>query len=311
MARIARIVVHRIYAEGNVMFKKFYVILAMVVLCSGLYRTADAKEKIIWPYICYYPLYICENDEFVGGAGLEIYHLIWENMPEYKHEAVLLPIKRFLKEMKEGKQYLFWGLYKTPERAKYLYFSLPCRISPPTMVVIRKSELQRFGGGETASLKALLDDKALRFLIFNSISFGSGVDELLKEHEKAENVYVEYRTDAMNQYSLDLLTKKRIDYFLKLNGTRHIASEMGIADQIVFIPIREQTHYKVGHIVAPKNEWGKQMIKKVNQVLRKQIPTETFFQFFTPLVSDNVVPELRQQFNELIVEPSKQQSHSQ
>ncbi len=130
-------------------------------------------------------------------------------MPEYQHEAVLLPIKRFLKEMKEGKHYLFWGLYKTPEREKYLYYSIPCRISPPTMVVIRKGDLERFGGGETLSLKTLLKDRTLKFLMFDSISFGSGVDELLKEYEKAGNVYTEYRTDKMNQYALDLLLKKR------------------------------------------------------------------------------------------------------
>ena len=293
------------------MFKKLYVIFIIAVLCSGFYGAADAREKITWPYICYYPIYICENDKLVGGAGLEISHLIWENMPEYKHEVVLLPVKRMLQEFKHGKHYLFWGLYKTPERAKYLYYSIPCRISPPTMVVIRKSDLQRFGGGETLSLKALLEDMTLRFLIFDSISFGRGVDELLKEYEKAGNVYTEYRTDKTDQHALDLLIKKRIDYFLALNGTRHIASEMGIADQIVFIPIKEQKDYKVGHIVAPKNEWGKQMIEKVNQILRKQIPTETFFQFFKPLVSDNIVPELRRQFKELIVEPSKKLSHGQ
>jgi len=293
------------------MFKKLYVILTIGVLCSGLCRTADAKEKIIWPYLCYYPIYICENDKFVGGAGWEIYHLVWANMPEYEHEAALVPIKRILKDMKEGKHYLFWGFYKTPERAKYLYYSIPCRISPPTMVVIRKGDLQRFGGGETVSLKALLEDRALRFLRFSSLSYGGGVDELLREYEKTGNVYMDYRTDKMNQYALDLLLKKRIDYFLALNGTRHIANEMGIADQIVFIPIREQNHYKVGYIVAPKTEWGKQMIEKVNVVLRKQIPTETFFQLFTPLVSDNVVPELRRQFKKLILEPSKEQSQGQ
>ena len=293
------------------MFKKCYVILAIALLCLGFWRTVDAKEKIIWPYICYYPIYICDNDKLVGGAGLEIYLLIWKGMPEYEHKVVLLPIKRLLKEMKEGKHCLFWGLYKTPEREKNLYYSIPCRISPPTMVVIRKSDLQKFGGDETLSLKALLDDRALKFLRFSSISYGGSVDELLKEYEKAGNVYSEYRTDKTNQHALDLLIKKRIDYFLALNGTRHIATEMGIEDQVVFIPIKEQTHYKVGHIVAPKNAWGKQMIKKVNQVLRKQIPTETFFQFFTPLVSDNVVPELRRQFNELILEPSKEQNHGQ
>ena len=291
------------------MFKRLYVILIIAVLCSGFWRTVDAKEKIIWPYLCFYPIFVCENDKLVGGAGFEIYNLMWENMPEYQHEALLLPVKRFLKDMKEGKHYLFWGLYKTPEREKYLYYSIPCRISTPTMVVIRKSDLQKFGGGKAVSLKAILDDKASRFLMFESISFGRGVDELLKKYEKAENVYTEYRTDKMNQNSLDLLLKKRTDYFLKLNGTSHIASEMGIADQIVLIPIKEQKDYKVGYIVAPRNEWGKQMIQKVNKVLRKQIPTETFFQFFTPLVSDNVIPELRQQFNELIVEPSKEENH--
>ena len=122
---------------------------------------------------------------------------------------------------------------------------------------------------------------------------------------------MDYRTDKMDQHALDLLLKKRIDYFVALNGTRHVAIEMGISDQVGFMPIKEQNRYKVGHIVAPKNAWGKQMIRKVNQVLRKQIPTETFFQFFTPLVSDNMIPELRRQFKELIVEPSKEQNHGQ
>ncbi len=58
------------------MFKRLYVILIIAVLCSGLYRTAGAREKITWPYICFYPIYICENDKFVGGAGWEIYHLL-------------------------------------------------------------------------------------------------------------------------------------------------------------------------------------------------------------------------------------------
>ena len=270
------------------MSKKFYVILAIAVLCSGLYRSADAREKIIWPYICYYPIYICDNDKLVGGAGWEIYRLIWKDMPEYKHENVLLPVKRILKDMKEGKRYLFWGLFKTPEREKYLYYSIPCRISPPTMVVIRKSDLQKFGGGETLSLKTLLDDRALKFLRFSSISHGGSVDELLKEYEKTGNIYMDYRTDKMDQHALDLLLKKRIDYFIAMNGTRHIASEMGIADQVSFMPIKEGNRYKVGHIVAPKNEWGKQIIKKVNKVLRKQIPTETFFREHYLILNDIV-----------------------
>jgi hypothetical protein len=50
------------------------------------------------------------------------------------------------------------------------------------------------------------------------------------------------------------------------------------------------------------------MLKKVNRALRKLIPTEAYFQLFTPLVGENMVPELRRQFNALILEPSKRQN---
>ena len=155
------------------------------------------------------------------------------------------------------------------------------------------------------NLKRLLEDKHLKFLTFSDLSFGPGVDGLLKTFGKADNVYTEYRTDKMNQYALDLLLKKRIDYFLALNGTRHVASELGKADEIVFIPIKEQNEYKVGSIAAPKNDWGKQIIQDVNQVLKNRVSTDYFFNLFTPLVSDNMVPELRRQFDQLIVESSK------
>lgn len=288
------------------MLSKILVTLTAFLLGLVFFETSHGKEKITWPYLCYYPLYICENKRVVAGAGWDILNLMWQNMPEYEHEAVLRPVKRILKDMKDGKHYLFYGLYKTPEREKYVYFSLPCRISTPTMVVTRKEDFKKFGTGTSVSLKSLLEDKHLRFLMFSDISFGGGTDELLKTHGKAENVYTEYRTDKMNQYALELLLKKRIDYFLALNGTRHRAGELGMSDEIVFIPIQEQEDYKVGYITAPKNAWGKQMIQKVNQVLKKQVSTEYFFNLFKPLVTENMVSELQRQFNRLIVEPAKQ-----
>lgn len=288
------------------MLTRILLTFTVVLFGLGTLEKSHAKEKVTWPYLCYYPLYICENNRGVASAGWDIMNLMWKNMPRYDHEAILLPVKRILKDMKEGKHYLFYGLYKTPEREEYLYFSLPCRISTSTMMVIRKDDLQRFGGGKTASFKRLLENKRLRFLMFSDISFGGGADELLKTFRKAKNVYTEYRTDRMNQNALDLLLKKRIDYFLALNETRLRAGELGMADKIAFIPIQEQKDYKVGYITAPKNDWGKQIIQEVNQVLRKQVSTEYFFNLFKPLVTDNMVPELRRQFNRLIVEPAKQ-----
>ena len=292
-------------------FVPCYVFFTITALCWGLCGTADAGEKIIWPYICFYPMYICENDKNIGGIGWEILQHIWKNMPEYENEAVLLPIKRVLQDMKKGKHYLFLGLYKNPEREKYLYYSVPCRIEPPAMVAIRKSDLQRFGGGAAVSLEALLKEKTLKTMIFNSVSYGAVIDALFKKYENAENLHVDYRSDKMASYPLNLLMKKRIDYYWASKGTPHIAKKKGVADQIAFIPIVEENIYQVGYITAPKNEWGKRMLKKVNRILRQLIRTEAFFQLYEPLVSENMAPELRRQFEALILEPSKQQGPGQ
>ena len=71
---------------------KLSVMLVLVLFGLGFLETAQAREKITWPYLCYYPLYICENNRVVGGAGWDILNLMWKDMLEYEHEAVLLPV---------------------------------------------------------------------------------------------------------------------------------------------------------------------------------------------------------------------------
>lgn len=129
------------------------IILAGLVL--GLTFTAfgiaQAKEKIIWPYVCFKPVYICEDNKLAGGIGFQVMKLIWKNMPEYEHVVVKMPIKRILEHAKQGEHQLFYGLYKTPERQQYLVYSLPCRISTPTYLVVRKADIMKFGDGKTVS----------------------------------------------------------------------------------------------------------------------------------------------------------------
>ncbi|MDM8537677.1 hypothetical protein QUF70_13045 [Desulfobacterales bacterium HSG17] len=266
---------------------------------------AVTKEKIIWPYVCYFPLYICENKELVKGYAYHILKLIWKQMPEYEHEIMLSPIKRIFEDAKSGKKQLFYGTYKTPEREKFLHFSLPCRISPPTYIVIRKNEFKKFGKESQVSLKYLLENTDFRFLIFNSISFGAGIDELLAQHRNNPNVIVEYNTTNMGLKSLKLLLNKRVDYLLSLDGMPYDAHSHGVSHQLTYLKIKEQSKYEVGYITAPKTDWGEQMIKLVNDVLRKEIPLESFFQIFKPLVGKEMIPELKRQFNQKILEPSQ------
>jgi len=288
------------------MWKRMFMISLCVMFGLQFAGTGSAREEIVWPYPCYYPLWVCDGDAVTGGLGLEIQTLLWERMPEYTHTLAQLPVQRMLEDVKNGSHALLYGFYKTPEREQYMHFSLPCRISLPTMVVTRKGDLARFGGGSAVSLKNLLEDRTLRFLRLDAVSFGTGLDMLLQEYQEAEHVFIEYRTDNLDEYALELLLNKRVDYILSVDSTIYAANQAGIADDIAMIPITEKDEYTVGYVVAPKNEWGRQIIERVNAVLRQEIPTDHFFEFFAPLVTQEMLPELRRQFNSQIVTPAAQ-----
>lgn len=283
--------------------KMIFIVMLMVIAQSD---AICAKEKILWPYVCFNPVYICRNKQVVDGSGFHIINLMQQQMPGYEHKLVQMPIKRILENAKQGDNQLFYGLYKTTEREAFLQFSIPCRISTPIFIVVRKTDRSKFGNGERVFLKDLLGDKKLTFLHLQSISFRKEIDAIIEEHKDGPNVLTEYDTGDMNRKSLKLLLSHRIDYMLSLDGTQKDAAEMGIADEISYLSISEQDKYEIGYIVAPKNEWGKTMINRVNAILRKSIPTEAFFEYFTPLVNKTMVPTLRQKYNELILSPARE-----
>lgn len=265
----------------------------------------EPAARIKWPYLCFPPLYLCGDKGLEGGTGYQILQLIWHQMPEYKHETELMPLKRILESARAGEKQLFYGLYKTPEREEFLHFSLPCRLSTPTYIIIRKSDRADFGTADHVSLKYLLGKTDRKFLLLNAVSFGAGIDELLKTHRESRNVLIEYNTTNMGEKSLKLLIDKRVDYVLSLDSTSYDARALGISEKISWLKIDEQSKYEVGYITAPKTEWGAEAIRKVDMILRREIPTKAFFNIFKPLVNDEMASALRREFEEKILGPAQ------
>ena len=286
----------------------FFIVLLGLSMLTLTHRVS--AEKIIWPYVCFSPLFICDEGQLTGGYGHDILKKVWEGMPEDDHALVMMPIKRILAFAQQKEHQLFYGLYKTPERETFLHFSLPCRISVPPFLVIRKTTLTQMGGKKEVSLERVLKDRPQAFLKFNAISFGRRIDTILENMKDSANIVVEYNTTEMIDKSLRLLLNKRVDYFLSLDGTVETAARMGVIDQLAFLHIREQNRYEVGYITAPKTPWGAEKIKQVNRILRREIPKPYFFNLFTPLVADDMIPELNAQFNDLILGPARNKSHT-
>lgn len=277
--------------------------LVIILLAVSLPSGTNAQETIVWPYICYKPIYICEENRLTGGSGFYVYSHLQERLTGYRHVLLQMPIKRVIESAKKGRHQIFYGLYKTPEREASMHFSIPCRISTPTFIVVRKADLATLGKSRRVSLRSLLNNDRLTFLHLQSISFGKPIDDLISANKNRANVITEYDTTDICIKSFKLLMNHRIDYFLSLDGSHHDSLDLGIEDQIAYLTIAEQDQWDVGYITAPKNEWGRRIIQRINAILREIIPTEAFMQLFVPLVSRDNLPALRRAFEQKLVAP--------
>lgn len=281
--------------------KKILLSLAVILVSAvSLPSVSMAKDTIIWTYFSYPPLYIIEKGK-VSGIGIEIQNLLWKNMPEYTHERVEASVQRMFEDMKHGKKYCVIGALKNPEREAFLHYSLPCRIELPEGLMLRRSDLQKYGAGSEVSLEELL--KTGHFTLgYLKGSRDSGIlDTIIREYQEKKKVVTISGTDSFQQL-LKMIDAGRIDGII---GNSFTVKEAGFEDRIAVVPIKENRNNPIiGYAVCPKNDWGKQVIDKINAILKKEIPTEKYLQIYTPWIDKQSMPRFRELYEEYLVKPA-------
>lgn len=280
--------------------------LLITLLWSNCFVTLGyAGDTVTWAYFSYTPLFILENDKEPTGFGFDIMNLAISAMPEYKHAVKRIPIKRFAEQMKTGKDCIcVYGMIKTPDREKWAFFSHPCRIVMPRMIVIRKIDLAKFGGGSAVSLSRLIKNDKLTLLLKKGTRYGERIDNILNKNLGLDNITYLY-SDELGRQALKMLMTRRGDYFLSLSSTIYDAKKLGYADKIELIPIKDET-YMTACVACSKNEIGRQVIEKVNSMLRKEIASGKIYQILSRWVPDKMRLEFKREYEALLVEPLKQ-----
>jgi len=162
--------------------------------------------------------------------------------------------------MKTGKNCICaYGMIKTPDRENWAFFSHPCRIIIPRMIVIRKNDLVKFGGGSAVSLSKLIKNNKLTLLLKKGTRYGERIDKILNESSGLENITYLY-SDELGEQALKMLMARRGDYFLSLSSTIYDVKRLGYADKIELIPIEDET-YMTGCVACSKNEKGREVIE--------------------------------------------------
>ncbi|MBF0390037.1 MAG: transporter substrate-binding domain-containing protein [Desulfamplus sp.] len=276
----------------------------LFVLFSVLFFDVDAssKETIIWGHGCIPPLYLCEGDN-VRGVAANIENIVFENLPDYKHERLNSNLERILESLKTQDKFCCSAIAKNPEREEFAYFSIPAAIVPPIHIFIRKDDHAAFGGADVVSLDKTLEKTNLKFGYPSARSFGSEIDAIIKAHANAPHLSETYSSDIVDQ-QIELLINRRIDYTIGGYFALKIAAKkLGVQDEILPIRISEKEEYLALYFVCPKNGWGRAMVEKINAILKKELPTKRYFEYFKPYYDNGTEDEFKQQYENILIKP--------
>lgn len=140
-------------------------LLLGLLLCLGLPAPASAKERLFWLLRDLPPLTIFEGTGKGQGVIDRLLPLLIEQMPEYDHSIVRVNRARGIQMLQAPTFTCDPTLLWTPERARYVHFSIPSLgVLSSGLVVRRKDQhlLDPYLHNQQVDLQTLLGSTALK-----------------------------------------------------------------------------------------------------------------------------------------------------
>ncbi len=276
-----------------------------LLIASGFFFISKANaEKILWPYFHYPPLFIVEGQN-VTGYGAHAQKMISSQMAENTHEFIQAQPVRIFEDLKNGAHYLAYGVAKTPEREAYLYYSLSCRLVFTDGVVMRPEKARPYIVDSKISLRKLLENENLIMGYSKGASYGPEIDSILKEYNGRIKQFIITGEESEGR-QLKMIEAGRMDWMIwEPFALEALAKNTGIKGELGIYEILEKKNaFITGYIVAPKNEWGKNKIDKINRILKKLIPTDAFYEGLSRWVPEALKTSYRQGYETHIIKPA-------
>lgn len=260
-------------------FRYVRVVVPVFAIILILASPALAKESITWMEATAPPFFIHEGQ--YKGQGYEdlVTNILIENLPQYTHTRSIANITRHYKEFELGHNVCNVGLYRTPEREKFMYFSLPSFFTYPTVLIIDKSKWPAFGNAKMVKLSHILKSNTLIIGRGENRSYGKFVDEILDKHGTKENLFA-FEGQELSLNFFNMLKLDRLDGLIGLpEEAMYQAERLGIRGQIMTIDIEENQGNPeswFSYVACSKTEWGKKVIEDINRVLIEQRPSDRY-----------------------------------
>lgn len=243
-----------------------YSLLLFVISFS---QASVASSKIFWQTYHRPPSVIKYGEHQGKGFVQLVLNQIVLEMPEYEHIMATTSLARAIEDIKLGKQVCHPSLIKTASRQASAYFSKAVLISPTNRIVMTQQDAQQLGLRGPVDLTSLLREPFVTAGVIKSRSFGTRIDNILLAHADPDHV-VEISNNSiaplfkmllLDRLSFTIAYPFELRYFNQglLNNENALAS----------FAIKNAEAYVLGNIACSKTPWGKQVIRKVDEVLKQ------------------------------------------
>ena len=285
------------------MLRRCFSTLLLLFLLSGG-SSSMAQETLDWPYFILPPVFI-KGQQDVSGFGPDVIKEICQGIQEENYRLIPATVERMLLNMHEGKNELIFGIFKTPERETFMYFSaLPVRLSASAIVAMHNHDAQKFAPDGTVSLASLLENTDLAFGYIPGVSYGP-LNDLIKARTTCGDTRCTCTSKGVNN-QVQALIRKRVDWIiLDPLGIDSLTDQQEFKDEIALIKIKEiPLMFTPGYIAAPKTPWGGKMMERINGTLVQMIRSGSLSKKILPWVPEGLRAEFNKSYNELFVRPA-------
>ncbi len=270
--------------------KKIILFTITILILFGIKLSeAQKKEEMIWLQQDAEP-YFVSSGKYKGHGLFEVVQkIIQKKMPEYGHKTLTLPQKRLFREFRTSKKVCAVAVVRTPERERYMYFTIPTVFLVPHKITILKDNWRLFRNRKEISLNTLLEDASLTLGITAGRSYGNVIDAILAKYKGQPNIHP--RHGSLYADLFEMLLLGRIQYIIGY-PTEYMfsAKTLGVEDKVMSLTIKENKAYIFGVAGLPKNEWGKTMVNKINAILSEERRTPAYrrlMEFWQDIQPDN------------------------
>ncbi len=248
------------------------VFLALGMVSVFFVSPVQSKEPLLWFVWDLPPEFIKSGSWKNQGYADQFLQFFIKNLPEYDHTIQHVNVPRWSREILGDNRctaHLWGGFF--PD---ILLLSKPYSFTPPHVAIFHKRHQSRIGPkGTTVSIEKLLRETDLTLMTmrlnFSDVAKQSRYPVLhsyLAPYVGKSNLIEQ--SSKTNVVDLRLLKFGRADYTLGYPSTIMTQRRINnLGDEYIAYHLKEHNLYKNVYVACKQNEFGRKVIKKINNLL--------------------------------------------